>query len=1026
MEIELTLITKSGRRAILSKVISLSPDGTIVSDPSHCVLSRGTAQRVQAGTAAQLADLIMNCSSSQAIALGRLKSDLPMKVDLATKRKFKEGKTFPRTRDYIDYEDGQPAWCLIDFDTKGMPPEVRSKIDQAGGVWLALLKVAPELAGASRVSRGSTSSGLFNKKTGEEYQGNGGAHHYILVKNGADIERFIRDLHARCWLAGFGWHMVSKSGQLLERSLVDRFVAGGERLCFEGAPLVKAPLAQDASKRVAESYEGQSIDTTTTAPPLKDDEIATLQKLEAESASLLQATARSIRQKFDNDLVEKVSKERKLPLEMVRRFVASRHRNILMPCHMLEFDDQGLYSVEDVLEDPDRFCGETLADPFEGPEYGRCKAMILKGDDGTLLIHSFAHGRQIYLLRHDLRSALLALEKSPAEGVVDFAMCILVSAELEADEIEQFTKAIAKKANIGPRGVGQRIKKELAKKQSKRSKHTSSTNSRITRPRPLPDEELLPTVTFLDALLSKDDAERPPMRDSSGNLVEIRERAPWSMHLLTSSGSNAEDDANRDPEKSEAPPEPTLMRLTATGVELMVERYVGWKVGDDEDYYYGALPRPHIDALMQFPQSGMPIVHSINTAPLVGYGGEVIDGHGLDRRTGLFHIIPPSTRAALPSSEPTTEEVKEAIRFLVNEWLVDVALPTAGKLIAVMMALTLLQRALLPERPAFFVTAGQRGGGKTTLVSMVVQATLGRRPAAASWSGNSEERKKALFSYMRQGGSCLVWDNVPRGSPVSCPHIEAALTAPEVSDRVLGESRTETVPSTTVQIFTGNAILARGDLASRSLVLPLSVDRPDPENRSFVHAEPLTWTEENRLKILRALYVILVAGGLNRPKEQKAKTRFKTWWHLVGWPVEFAASQIGLTLDCTELMRAGEAGDEEANSVSAALSTLREIYHDMPFTSRDLLKLIEPATDPWAGGSLDSIERIHADTVLAALSELNGKNLYRPNAQQIGKLLQKTLVGRPGWVGDGKATAVLKKKEGHNENSYTVVMLDGL
>src|SRR5262249_25421063 len=185
-------------------------------------------------------------------------------------------------------------------------------------------------------------------------------------------------------------------------------------------------------------------------------------------------------------------------------------------------------------------------------------------------------------------------------------------------------------------------------------------------------------------------------------------------------------------------------------------------------------------------------------------------------------------------------------------------------------------------------------------------------------------------------------------SAISCPHIEAALTTPETSDRILGISRVETVQSTTVQIFTGNSITPRGDMASRSLMLALNVDRPDPENRTFAHADPLAWTQANRPKILRALYTLLIAGALNRPKQQEAKTRFKTWWNLVGWPMEYAASLINTTVDCTELMRAGEAGDEEASATSAALSIMRDIWGDGAFTARDVVKAMAPATNPFS------------------------------------------------------------------------------
>ena len=53
--------------------------------------------------------------------------------------------------------------------------------------------------------------------TGEALPGSDGVHVYVLVKDGADIERCLRALHERCWLAGLGWMMVSSSGGLLER-----------------------------------------------------------------------------------------------------------------------------------------------------------------------------------------------------------------------------------------------------------------------------------------------------------------------------------------------------------------------------------------------------------------------------------------------------------------------------------------------------------------------------------------------------------------------------------------------------------------------------------------------------------------------------------------------------------------------------------------------------------------------------------------------------------------------------------------
>ena len=62
------------------------------------------------------------------------------------------------------------------------------------------------------------------------------------------------------------------------------------------------------------------------------------------------------------------------------------------------FDELGQCTVRDVLADPDRYVGETLADPLEGRAYGWNKAKVYRLPDGQLMIRSFAHGGIKYRL----------------------------------------------------------------------------------------------------------------------------------------------------------------------------------------------------------------------------------------------------------------------------------------------------------------------------------------------------------------------------------------------------------------------------------------------------------------------------------------------------------------------------------------------------------------------------------------------------------------------------------------------------
>ena len=93
------------------------------------------------------------------------------------------------------------------------------------------MSVLTELATAGRVVRPSTSSGITRTDTGQAIAGSNGVHLFVLVQNGTDVGAFPKTLHARCWLAELGWMMIGAGGQLLERSIVDRTVAGPNDWC---------------------------------------------------------------------------------------------------------------------------------------------------------------------------------------------------------------------------------------------------------------------------------------------------------------------------------------------------------------------------------------------------------------------------------------------------------------------------------------------------------------------------------------------------------------------------------------------------------------------------------------------------------------------------------------------------------------------------------------------------------------------------------------------------------------------------
>jgi hypothetical protein len=95
------------------------------------------------------------------------------------------------------------------------------------------------------------------------------------------------------------------------------------------------------------------------------------------------------------------------------------------------------------------------------------------------------------------------------------------------------------------------------------------------------------------------------------------------------------------------------------------------------------------------------------------------------------------------------------------------------------------------------------------------------------------------MSYLLSGIAYILWDNIARGTQIGCPHIEKSCTAAYYADRKLGVSEMVLTAAASIQLFTGNNIAPKGDLASRSLQVRRDVHRVDPENRDSPGPDPL-------------------------------------------------------------------------------------------------------------------------------------------------------------------------------------------
>ncbi len=460
-----------------------------------------------------------------------------------------------------------------------------------------------------------------------------------------------------------------------------------------------------------------------------------------------------------------------------------------------------------------------------------------------------------------------------------------------------------------------------------------------------------------------------------------------------------------------------LTRLDEIRLAELIERHIDYVNPEGQSVHLAA---PFVRHFLVRSDDALPIASAIATLPIVMPDGTLLSERGLDRQRGIVFRVPPHLLSVIPNpADCTPAAVAASMRFLMDEWLCDVATDYTGRCMLIAAALTIIERSLMSDRPAFFITAGRRGGGKTTALIMLLMAVTGIRPAAAAWSPNEEERRKALLAYLMEGLPAIIWDNIPRGSQISCPHIEKSCTTALYSDRRLGVSEMVAVSASVVHLFTGHNIGPKGDLASRSLKIGLEIDRADPENRDFKHPDPVGWTEANRDKILHALYTILLGNPVLRSNAQ-APTRFKTWWRLVGSAVENAAARhaeehanavAAMVVDATaprpkeidfrDLFLAQEADDEDSASLGDALFALASKWPDK-FRATDIAKMINDRS-PY---------QIEADQECSDVLRAFLFPKLQPNqdvsAISVGKVL-KNHMGEP--VRNGIQTLILKERK---------------
>lgn len=256
---------------------------------------------------------------------------------------------------------------------------------------------------------------------------------------------------------------------------------------------------------------------------------------------------------------------------------------------------------------------------------------------------------------------------------------------------------------------------------------------------------------------------------------------------------------------------------------------------------------------------GIRLLKGVSTAPVLRADLTILDKPGYDAATALLYL-PGRDYPQVPET-PSIDDVAAALDELLEPFADFPFAEEADRATLLAYLLTLAARpAIDGPVPMFGVTARVPGTGKTLLVDSATLAMTGHLPdklmVPGGRSGDADaEWRKRIATLALEGPRAVLIDNVPDGVMLDSAALATALTADELTERILGTNRTVRVPLRFVWTYSGNNVSTAPDLARRCLSIDLDAQVEDPHLRG-------TFRVDNLLEYVRTHHPRLLSSAL--------------------------------------------------------------------------------------------------------------------------------------------------------------------
>lgn len=348
--------------------------------------------------------------------------------------------------------------------------------------------------------------------------------------------------------------------------------------------------------------------------------------------------------------------------------------------------------------------------------------------------------------------------------------------------------------------------------------------------------------------------------------------------------------------------------------------------------------------------------------------GELITQAGYDKTSQRFGVFD-ARQFSLPN--PTPEAARTALSLLENlltEFHFVAATDKAATLAAIFTAVV---RPSLPYAPGFHARAPVFGSGKTYLCELIGAFAGPAGNAKVSYPTTSEEATKVILSLLLTSPAVIEFDDmdtdwIPHGT------IKRMLTAEQITDRILGVSKTATVSTRTLFLGSGNNVGPIRDLLRRVLTIHIDPRCATPATMAY-KGLPVEKVRQNRGAYVVAVLTIIQAwrkAGMPRAAADSIVTFSGAWSDFCRYPLMWLGHPDPATALLDQVRH-----DPDGDALSVLMSEWHNVFGSIATTVR---KAVDTAI-------------YHEPNLLDAMREFPLEERGVINRSKLGWLLKKNM-----------------------------------